>query len=104
MTFNRSNLMRWLLQLKWTAALAIKWQEFYNNALRVVAYGRATYIQIMVVASPKLQDLEPVKCAGHIDSTEVTAACKTNEAIRQTISILTITILLTLKIVFAKIE
>ncbi|CAF1307283.1 unnamed protein product [Rotaria sordida] len=103
--FSQSNLIRWLLQRQWTTALATKWQEFYNNALRIVVYGQITHIESMLATlPPRLQDVEPDKCTKQVNPEPGNAASKTNHTIRQTVFILAITIFRALKISFENLQ
>ena len=77
--FSRSSLAPWLLQLQWSAAARIKWQDFYNNAMRYVAYGSSTEMNYRMLTLPNFKDLEPVQCV-KTPNVGVTA-------MRQTISI-----------------
>ncbi|CAF5053827.1 unnamed protein product, partial [Rotaria sp. Silwood1] len=52
------NLQQLLLSIKWTPVLAEQWQEFYNNATRLVVYGRAEYLDSVTLQSlPKFENL-----------------------------------------------
>jgi hypothetical protein len=60
---------QWLLDLKWTPELAVQWQEFYNNASRMLFYGTSGQIYNQILpALPRYQDLPAEVCqrsAGH---------------------------------------
>ncbi|CAF3485406.1 unnamed protein product [Rotaria socialis] len=52
-----------LLDMKWTPALAVKWQEFYNNASRVNYFGSAGHFEEELFSTlPKYEDLKSLEC------------------------------------------
>jgi hypothetical protein len=61
-TDNKS-LKQWLLNIEWTPELAAKWQEFYDNAARVVYFGSAGHFEEEFFATlPKYEDLKSLEC------------------------------------------
>ncbi|CAF1219237.1 unnamed protein product [Rotaria magnacalcarata] len=60
---DNSALRQLLLDVKWTPALAIKWQEFYNNASRVNYFGSAGHFEEEFFSVlPKYEDLKSLGC------------------------------------------
>ncbi len=56
-------LKQWLLNIEWTPELAAKWQEFYDNAARVVYFGSAGHFEEEFFATlPKYEDLKSLEC------------------------------------------
>ena len=52
-----------LLNIKWTPALAAKWQEFYDNTARVNYFGSAGHFEEEFFATlPKYTDLQSPEC------------------------------------------
>ncbi|CAF4815441.1 unnamed protein product, partial [Rotaria sp. Silwood1] len=71
------DLQQLLLSIKWTPVLAEQWQEFYNNATRLVVYGRAEYLDSVTLQSlPKFENLNSVEyrkepIVNHVTSTTI---------------------------------
>ncbi|CAF3387948.1 unnamed protein product [Rotaria sp. Silwood1] len=62
-SLNYQALGKWLKELTWTPDSVIQWQEFYNDAPRVVMVGRAgNFDYINLTKIPEYEDLEPTKC------------------------------------------
>ncbi|CAF4341241.1 unnamed protein product [Rotaria sp. Silwood2] len=60
---NYEYLKQLLLSIKRTAELAEQWQEFYNNATRLVVFGRAEHLDSDILENlPKFENLKPVEC------------------------------------------
>ncbi len=58
-----------LLELKWTPESVKGWQEFYNNASRLVFFGTSgnfSFEDLPIL--PKFQDLKPPTCNRGISS------------------------------------
>ncbi|CAF3448817.1 unnamed protein product [Rotaria sp. Silwood1] len=58
-----SVLGQWLRNLKWTPELAVQWQEFYNDATRLLLYGRSGQLQRQILQGiPTYKDFQPDIC------------------------------------------
>ncbi|CAF2373598.1 unnamed protein product [Rotaria sp. Silwood2] len=58
-----ATLGKWLKELKWTSQSITEWQQFYNNAPRVVMVGRAGQFDYINLAKiPEYEDLKPTEC------------------------------------------
>ncbi len=67
--FNYTVFENTLLELKWTPESVKGWQEFYNNASRLLIYGKSgnfSYEDLPTL--PKFQDLKPPTCKKGISS------------------------------------
>lgn len=65
--FNRpltdiSQLKNWLLDIKWTPKLAVEWQQFYNDASRIVALSTETQTYEILPKIPEYEDLKQEQC------------------------------------------
>jgi hypothetical protein len=61
--FNYTVFVNTLLELKWTPESVKGWQEFYNNASRLVFFGKAGNFSYEVLPTlPKFRDLKPPPC------------------------------------------
>jgi hypothetical protein len=49
------------MNISWTPDRAVQWQNFYNNALRVAAYGRSGFLNYTLL--PKISDYVDLKQA-----------------------------------------
>ncbi|CAF2458331.1 unnamed protein product [Rotaria sp. Silwood2] len=58
-----SILRQWLRNLQWTSESTVQWQEFYNNATRLLFYGRSGQFQNQILQGiPTYKDLQPDIC------------------------------------------
>jgi hypothetical protein len=49
--------------MKWTPELGVQWQKFYNNASRLLYYGRAQHFEPEIMPNlPQYEDLKSVEC------------------------------------------
>jgi hypothetical protein len=49
--------------LKWTSELATQWQQFFNNASRMLFTGQSGHFEYDTIdAIPTYKDLEPEPC------------------------------------------
>ncbi len=63
-------LIRWLSNLTWTPESISEWQEFYNNASRLLYIGRSANLMIEYLPKlPEYKDLKPVECKRAIQNT-----------------------------------
>ncbi|CAF2811760.1 unnamed protein product [Rotaria sp. Silwood2] len=75
-------LEKWLKELKWTPESVVQWQNFFNDASRLVVYGRTdNYKFINQDKLPEYKDLKPLECKRTIS----------NLAIRQNFSFILFT-------------
>jgi hypothetical protein len=69
-------LMQWLVSLTWTPELVVQWQEFFNNASRLVYYGRPGYMQIRTLRTlPTYKDLQLDVCQKSTEHPEILSIC-----------------------------
>ena len=68
-SFDYSTHQQWLRDLKWTPELTSKWQEFYNNASRVVISGSAGNFKFDELPMlPEYKDLKAEECKRRISN------------------------------------
>ncbi|CAF3496935.1 unnamed protein product [Rotaria sp. Silwood2] len=61
--FDYKKTEQWLLDLKWTPALAAQWQKLFNDAPHLSLFARnGQYEDELVDHSTKYEDLKPTKC------------------------------------------
>jgi hypothetical protein len=57
------------MKRKWTPEAIVQWQEFYNNASRLLIYGHAGNFSYETLPRiPKYKDLKPPECKRGIPS------------------------------------
>jgi len=60
------------LELKWTPESIRKWQEFYNNASRVIFSGASSNFSMETLPRlPKYEDLKPPNCKRGIPNSAI---------------------------------
>jgi hypothetical protein len=60
------------MEQKWTPESISKWQEFYNNAPRVVIYGLAgNFSYESLTKLPEYKDLKPSECKRDISNSAI---------------------------------
>ncbi|CAF3053826.1 unnamed protein product [Rotaria sp. Silwood2] len=61
--FSFDEFENWLMNINWTSQLVTQWQEFYNNASRLVLYGGEANLQhLMLSRLQKYEDLKQKEC------------------------------------------
>ncbi|CAF2973272.1 unnamed protein product [Rotaria socialis] len=59
--FNNTEMLDWIKNIEWTPTVAAQWQEFYNDASRMVIYSAVNNTKSEILAAlPKYKDL-PIK-------------------------------------------
>ncbi|CAF0955087.1 unnamed protein product [Adineta ricciae] len=62
-SFDYLKLKKWLVDLQWTPESVLQWQEFYNDASRLLLSGRAGNFTIdLLPRLPTYKDLQPAEC------------------------------------------
>ncbi|CAF2535600.1 unnamed protein product [Rotaria sp. Silwood2] len=62
-SINDEQLKQWLLDRSWTSGLTIQWQNFYDRASRIVAYGRSEHFKSQILpVLPTYEDLKHEIC------------------------------------------
>jgi hypothetical protein len=71
-SFNFTALQDWLLERKWTPESIVKWQEFYNDASRMIFSGASSNFSVETLSTlPKYEDLTPSKCKRGIPNSTI---------------------------------